>query len=572
MVQYIKKSFRRELLLGFIVAGILPLILTAGFLIQLFQVKLEKDYRKQDLEQAESVEQAVEMQLLQMEEIAGEFCTDVVVAGAVREETESGVSAIYGRLYEVTDGMRDVAQFEVYTVDGMCRCSTGTGVNDDRLPGYWGILRVAAAHPGEFVVLSGRDYTGESDILLRGARAIQDAKDDTVGYLVIEMRAEHFEELLGSLYGSQDGICILNRFWENVYSAGIAEKRDIANVLRDMALMGEKIPERYQNNSIYITEIGETGLYSVYLRRGVFSEDIIHVMYHVTILMTLASLCLCIGVSVKLSASLTKPVSRMKNAMQEVQEGNLDARIETDREDEFGRLAENFNTMTVELKEYMERQVSQQRELDEANIAMMQAQLNPHFLYNTLDTMKWVAKANGIQELAVMATKLAKILRTSITKEQFITLKEEMELVESYVEIQKIRFNNRFSYQSFVPEELSECIVPKLMIQPIVENALLHGLAEQEQGQVSVTVSIREEKLWIEVQDDGCGMSPEVMEALNQSSLQKQNGHIGFANVNTIIRLNYGDAYGLKADAPAAGGTRVTITLPVQRKDCKERQ
>lgn len=569
MVKYIQRSFRRELLLCFTVVAILPLILTAGFLIQLFQVKLAKDYRKQDLEQAESIREAIETQFQEFEETAEQICTDDRVIAALTEKSQSGTNEIYSRLYQATEGMRDVAQFDVYTGNGVCQCSTGTGVTDRGLPEYWGILRVAAAHPGELVIQSDWDAPGETGILLRAARAIQDGEDNTVGYLVAGMRAENFEQIVGSLYGSQDGICILNRFWENVYSTGTAEQKDIANVLRNLVLAGEKIPGSYQDNSIYIAEIGETGLYSVYLRRSAFTEDILRAMYRVTIFMTLVSLLLCISVSIKLSGYLTKPVSRMKSAMQQVQEGDLDVRIETDREDEFGRLAENFNTMTVELKNYMERQVSQQKELNEVNIAMMHAQLNPHFLYNTLDTMKWVAKANGIQELAVMATKLAKILRTSISKDQFITLREEMELVESYVSIQKIRFQDRFHYQAQIPEELLEHIVPKLMIQPIVENALLHGLTEQQEGHITVTAVLQGERLRIEVQDDGCGISPEIMAELNGGDGKRLAGHIGFCDVDRIIRLNYGDAYGLRVDAPESGGTRVTVVIRAEMGEKK---
>lgn len=565
MIKYIQRSFRRELLLGFLVVAILPLILTAGFLIQLFQVKLAADYRKQDLEQADSIKEAMEEQFQKLAVTAEQICGDEAVIASLLKKSRSGTNELYNRLYEATGEMRNAAQFDVYTRDGACKCSTGAGETDTGLPEYWGILRVAAAHPGELVIQSNRDYAKETDILLWAARAIQDGEDNTVGYLVAGMRAENFEQILGSLYGGQDGICILDRFWENIYSTGTAEKKDIAKVLRNRILAGENVPRSYEDNSVYISEIGESGLYSVYLRRAAFTEDIIRAMYRVTIFMTLVSLLLCISVSIKLSGNLTKPVSSMKMAMQQVRAGDLDVRLEMDREDEFGRLAENFNTMTVELKDYMERQVRQQRELDEVNIAMMQAQLNPHFLYNTLDTMKWVAKANGIQELAVMATKLAKILRTSISKEQFITLKEELELVESYVEIQKIRLGNRFSYQTCVPKELMNCIVPKLVIQPIVENSLLHGLAEQKDGQITVTAVRKGEQLQIEVQDNGCGISPEVMVELNERSRKRTAGHIGFCNVDTIIRLNYGDTYGLQADIPETGGARVTMLLPAQK-------
>ena len=141
-----------------------------------------------------------------------------------------------------------------------------------------------------------------------------------------------------------------------------------------------------------------------------------------------------------MSNHLSRPIQSLNEAMHEVQNGNLDARVISTRNDEFGQLSGSFNTMASELKAYMEMQVSQQKKLNEVQIAMMQAQLNPHFLYNTLDTMKWVAKANHIQRSPPLAAKLAKILRTSISNAQFITLKEELELVDCYAEIQRSVF------------------------------------------------------------------------------------------------------------------------------------
>ena len=219
----------------------------------------------------------------------------------------------------------------------------------------------------------------------------------------------------------------------------------------------------------------------------------------------------------------------------------------------------------------MEKQVSQQKQLNDVQIAMMQAQLNPHFLYNTLDTMKWVAKANHIPELATLAAKLAKILRTSISNAPFITLKEELELVESYTEIQRIRFNGRFSFQCELPAELEACMVPKLIVQPIVENAVIHGLAESGEGNIRVRVRRQDNRLSIQVQDDGCGIDPERMEQLNNREWEKISGHIGLYNVDTIIRLHYGEEFGLHVDRPQEGGTRVTIELPAGRGSEEEK-
>ena len=203
---------------------------------------------------------------------------------------------------------------------------------------------------------------------------------------------------------------------------------------------------------------------------------------------------------------------------------------------------------------------------------MMQAQLNPHFLYNTLDTMKWVAKANHIPEIATMAAGLAKILRTSISKRQFIYLKEELELVNCYVDIQKIRFNDKFSYSAELEEGLEECVIPKLIIQPIVENSVLHGLKESEEGCIRVKITGKDGVLCIEVTDDGCGVPEERMDAINHRRQEQLVGHIGVSNVDTIIRLTYGEEYGIHLerlggsgeDESAVHGTKVTLRLPVR--------
>lgn len=566
MIAYIRKSFRRELLCCFVVVALLPLILTACFLIQLFQVKLAADYKRQDLEQAESIENILHTQFTQFEEAAEQICTDDVVILSMQNQTLSEENEIYSRLYAATTGMRDMAQFDIYTREGECKCTTGAVTAHSKLPDYWGILRVAEAHPEDLIIQSKKDYTQASDILLQAARGIQDEEENTVGFLIISLRAENFEHLLEGQYGGQDGICVLNRFWENVYSTGTAEKQDIANALRELALAGREVPENYQDHHICIFEIPDTGLYSVYLHRTALTEDNIRTMYQVSLFMAMVSLMLCVIVSVNLSKNLTNPLSRMKDAMQEVQKGNLMIQMKADRQDEFGSLAKHFNTMTVKLKEYMDRQVHQQKELDEVNIAMMQAQLNPHFLYNTLDTMKWMAKANGIPELAVMATRLARILRTAISKDSFISLEEELELVKSYAEIQKIRFQDAFCFTVQVPEELLDCIVPKLMIQPLVENAVLHGLTDRRDGHVTVRVHSREESLVIEVEDDGCGIPKDILENLRNRNQKRRTGHIGFCNVDTIIRLNYGEPYGLKVDTPERGGTLVIIEIPVRRE------
>lgn len=560
-MEFIKKSFKRELLACFLIVALLPMILCCAFLIQMFKAKLASDYQKQDMEQAATIDRRMTELFRDFGEVTERIGDDAAIQASMAGNGSR--NAVYSSLYEVTAGIRETAQFDLYSREGICQYSTGTGMVHTQMPVYWGIIKVAAAHPEELIIRREKEYLGESDILLRAARAIRDEQDEILGYVVISMRQEHFEDVLKGTYSSQDGVCILNSFWETVYSTEAAAREDIGAVLRKRMMDGEDILQSYHNNRIYVSELGETGLMSVFLRPEVFTADTTRSMYSVLLIMAAASLLLCVAVAARMSNHLSWPIRVLNRAMQELQGGNLDTRINSRRTDEFGELSDSFNVMAKELKQYMERQVSQQKELNDVQIAMMQAQLNPHFLYNTLDTMKWVAKANHIPEIATLAAKLAKILRTSISRDQLITLQEEMDLVESYAEIQRIRFNGKFRFEYVLPEDLCSCIIPKLIVQPIVENSVIHGLAECEEGTIRVVASDCDGMLTIEVTDDGCGISPEVMERLNSRDREKLAGHIGFYNVDTIIRLHYGEEYGLRVDRPACGGTRVIIGIPL---------
>ena len=165
--------------------------------------------------------------------------------------------------------------------------------------------------------------------------------------------------------------------------------------------------------------------------------------------------------------------------------------------------------------------------------------------------------------IAVLAENLAVILRKSISSKPFIQLREELDTIESYIKIQKIRFNGKFDFRYEIAPETEEILVPKLIVQPIVENAVIHGLADADEGHIFVRAYLERKELVIEVSDDGCGISDEVIRRLGNRDKEQKNGHIGFYNVDTIIRLHYGKDYGLRAERLAAGGTKVTIRIPV---------
>ncbi|MCI5952969.1 MAG: sensor histidine kinase [Lachnospiraceae bacterium] len=563
-----KRTFRQELLMCMITASVLPLAVCSLFLIQLFQMKISGDYRVMDMELAEEVNGRLELLFSKFEELTGKFCGDGEIAEALRQSDSGNSGEVYRTLYRETKELRDYAWFELYGMDGTCRYSTGTGTYQRRMEPYWGILRKAAEEEGRLVVLRADDPSG--DAVLQAARLISDEQGNA-GFFVINMGLQEFETALKGTYGGQDGICILDSFLETVYDAGSAAGENLGEVLRERLLRNEPIQADCNGNSIYMDKSEKTGLYTVLLRPQVFTANTVNSMYSVLFIMIAVLFAACTLLVINLSNRLSRPIHVLNRTMHEVQVGNLDTRMQEDwPTTEFAEMSGNFNFMTADLKKYMENQVEQQKQMNEIQIAMMQAQLNPHFLYNTLDTVKWVAKANHVPEIVTLVSKLAKILRAAISKEQFTTLRGEMELVESYAEIQRIRFDGRFECVCNYDEKLADCELPKLVIQPIVENAVIHGLSECEDGHIQVDAfaggTDRDSVLVVEVRDDGCGIGQEVIDRLNNGGLQERTGHIGLGNVDKIIRLNYGEAYGVKICRPKQGGTLVTLTFPLRKE------
>lgn len=575
MKKWIKKSFHRQLLFCFAVVALFPLLLFGVSLIQTMETKINSDYEKRVTEQAEQIDAGVLHLFKNFEETVESINANSKIVGQINEEDSWSKSKIYLQFYREVSGLREYAQVDLYDKTGKCIYTTAQGNAGTDLPVYWGILK-AVEESEENLVLR-RAEPNDKDILMYAAGKLLGKENTLEGYIVIGMRAENFEKLLYDNGNSKAEVAFLDTYWRTIFESGNLQ----TDKIREELMKGHKLLGGYRAGELLIEPLGNTGLYTVMACPSVFSTEVLNSMYSVLTVMLIISILLCVGVASHVGRNMTRPVERMNTAMRTLQEGDLTVRIASDREDELGQMSRNFNIMANELEQNVQEKIEKQKELNASHIAMMQAQLNPHFLYNTLDTMKWVAKANHIPEIATMAAGLAKILRTSISKRQFIYLKEELELVNCYVDIQKIRFNDKFSYTVDLQEGLEECVIPKLIIQPIVENSVLHGLKESEEGNILVRITGQEDVLCIEVTDDGCGAPEERIDAINHRRQEQLVGHIGVSNVDTIIRLTYGEEYGIHmesltshAENPMDGqrteeegevhGTKVTLRLPVR--------
>lgn len=283
---------------------------------------------------------------------------------------------------------------------------------------------------------------------------------------------------------------------------------------------------------------------------------------------------LFIAVAYFLARNVTRPIVELSRMM--AHPGETHEILESpylNRPDEIGTLYNQYVKMLEENNRYIKTQFENQLILMDSQMRSMEAQINAHFLYNTLEAINSLASIEGSADISTMALALGDMFRYSIkTKSALVTVKEELTHVQNFVAIQLIRFDNEFSFRMDVPDELLDCQILKLILQPLVENALYHGLLNCSAGS-SICLCARESEgeLLFSVTDDGVGMEPQVLENLRasldvkprfQELNQRESGGIGLKNIHSRIRLYYGDAYGIRITSEKNKGTTVSIRLP----------
>lgn len=232
----------------------------------------------------------------------------------------------------------------------------------------------------------------------------------------------------------------------------------------------------------------------------------------------------------------------------------------------------------ISITEPIEKQVrAEQRQLRKAEFELLQAQINPHFLYNTLDAIVWSAEAGNQKQVIDMVGSLSDFFRTSLNKgKEIVTVREDLHHVRSYLEIQQIRYLDILSYEIHVPEELYDYKVPKITLQPLVENALYHGIKNKRGGGKIVVLGWDDvDSYYIQVKDNGIGMTKERLDEIRNAlkeAVPKENVLYGLYNVNERIRLNLGEGYGIEIESKYEEGTKVTLHLPKNSTEFVENQ
>lgn len=279
------------------------------------------------------------------------------------------------------------------------------------------------------------------------------------------------------------------------------------------------------------------------------------------------------GAAWVISASIYIPIKKLQDVTTTITKNDLQALVTSHNVDEITELGMSFNIMIGRIRQLLDAKIKEQETLKKAELKALQAQINPHFLYNTLDTIVWMAQANKTDQVVDIVQALSNFFRIALSKgDDWITIAQEIEHVRCYLTIQKLRYHDILNYQIEADEDILSGTILKLTLQPLVENALYHGLKNKRSGG-TITIRARragQNEVMLEIIDDGVGLTPyklhKVQDALadETSEISLSENGFGLENVHKRIQLYYGKQYGLTIQSRYQEGTRVTVTIPLQ--------
>ena len=423
-------------------------------------------------------------------------------------------------------------------------------------------------------------YLNESTVndtlfLLKSIKNPDDLSED-IGFLRIDFRKSIIQDIIDKINPLDD----VFSFVINSDNKIIASSRDLKDLYDNSSIDLELIKSAAQfSNQLTTFDDGKFYLQSAAIDKT--DWYMVNVLPKSSILSTIKTqrnylfiiVILTIIMAIILAAYLVKVINKrlfqVIDGMRQVPNGQLSNYIENDSSDEVGELIDNYNYMISKMSILVDEQYKLGKEVKNAELKALQSQINPHFLYNTLDMINWMAHKNMNKEISIAVKNLAKFYKLSLNKgKDIVTIKDEVEHSKLYVNLQNMRYDNRITLITRLDESLMDCSIPKITFQPIIENSINHGILGRgmENGSILISGYISQNNLIIQISDDGIGIEKEVLPLiLKENNLQTKGSGYGLKNINQRIKLLYGESYGLSFTSNYGFGTTVEITLPVIR-------
>ena len=414
---------------------------------------------------------------------------------------------------------------------------------------------------------------GKKQYVFSASRRILNSDGNEVGTLLINIDEVYLSDIYQSALNGTNVIYIIDSNG-NIISHTNKDMRgmNFINVENFKKLYGEndfrltkKSVGEYLISNYHDTQTGWT------IIEEMPSSFVLSDVYRAYIIISIIiGICFLISliISYLVAGKVSKPLLDLCDSLNQVKEGNFDVVSKVAGYDEINLLKSSFNGMAQEIKKLLEDIKNKEAYKRRIENDLLRAQINPHFLYNTLFSIKCLAETRRPEEVSEMISALIDFLKMTLRKDaDLICLSEEFIITEKYLVLQQMRYCDKLSFEFEPDEKTTQCMVPALILQPIVENAIFHGIeAKNEMGIIVISSEIQNERLIISISDDGAGMNEDTLERVIDTCTNKEytrNESIGIANVSGRIKVDFGNEYGLHIESEAGIGTTVTIELPI---------
>lgn len=480
--------------------------------------------------------------------------------------------------YNLTSYWREISQVLLEDTKGRLYVSD----SDEKLSGYTEAELKALLVPYEGAVdARGKMVWSIHQGELIFASKVLYSKDDlkTIGVLTLGIDRSFFDDILEGMPENQgSGLAILNQDSKVILSTDPESSRFAEAVLKKEALARKTDQEIYYQFEKYIYSLNQAGESNLYIMNIVNQRKLTSSANRIFMPFVYASV-LAMGLAVLLSGILSQTMSKnIKLLLQKIQSfshGDFSNRIEPETRDEIGELSIEFNAMSEKMRGLLDDITREKLKNKNAEIKALQseydslqAKINPHFLYNTLESINSMAKISGEEEIARAIQLLGNYLQDTVSREnRFVTLGEELQNALDYIQIQQIVHGGRLDYETDVDEVLLEAVVPKLILQPLIENAVVHGLEpKQGRGKIRIRIFCQGQDLLIQIADDGVGITSSKLKdgMIVASGKSTHHSHVGIQTVHKRIQILYGRNYGITVESKEKEGTTICIALPIQ--------
>ncbi len=563
----LKKSFSTTIIIWMVVLSTLPLLGFSAFAFITYDRIMYQNFMQRTEDVVEGTRNLISNELQVFEDQLYEMSLDDNIIRMLKSDTLTPDDARYLNqiMHTVLGQKSNMVYIRLIQIEGDFQYSNYIIPSLYNINAYrdWGIYRHVQQDGYDAVYLNHYKHPNGRSNAMSVIRTIED-QGEPLGYLVLDVSKEYIQQIITSQPRPSIGTVryiITSKQGHVVYND--------SQYLGDNAFMGLSLQQSkitVDNESMYAENFIFESLdsrFDIYFYGIVFKDVFTDNtgLFRPVLITIVIILALISGVmGYILSKRVVKPIVALSDTMKTIRSGDVTLDLPTKREDEIDEIRYQFMNMMQRIQGYHLQDLEKQDLLRRTEIKSLQSQINPHFLYNTLDSIKWMAKLEKVDAIPEIVTELGELLQRGMNVEEtIVSVSEEVSIIKSYIFIQKIRYQDRFDYILDIEPNILDYQMPKFILQPLVENAIVHGI---ESSSAKGTIEIRgwsdEEKLYFTVRDTGKGFDFDVHQYIEQNKLES----IGLSNVNRRLELHYGDNFGLMFESARIQGALIFIWIP----------